>query len=65
MGTLQAWGRALLDFAYPPHCVVCAAEIEAVEVLCPACWAEIAAPAGAEITGTKVSPGAAYEEIVV
>ena len=39
--TLQTWGRALLDFAYPPHCAVCEADIEAVELLCGSCWAEI------------------------
>lgn len=41
METLQTWGRALLDFAYPPHCAVCEADIEAVELLCGSCWAEI------------------------
>ena len=41
METLQTWGRALLDFAYPPHCAVCEAEIEAAELLCGSCWAEI------------------------
>ena len=40
--TLQTWGRALLDFAYPPHCAVCAADIEAAALLCRSCWAEIA-----------------------
>ena len=55
----------MLDFAYPPHCAVCAAEIAAAEVLCAACWAEIAAPAGAKIAGPVVDPGAAYEGIVV
>ncbi len=39
--TLQTWGRALLDFAYPPHCAVCTADIEAAELLCESCWAEI------------------------
>ena len=39
--TLQTWGRALLDFAYPPHCAVCTANIEAAELLCGSCWAEI------------------------
>lgn len=41
METLQTWGRALLDFAYPPHCAVCAADIEAAALLCGSCWAEI------------------------
>ena len=41
METLQKWGRALLDFAYPPHCAVCAADIEAAELLCGSCWARI------------------------
>ena len=41
METLQIWGRALLDFAYPPHCAVCEADIEAAELLCGSCWAEI------------------------
>ena len=27
MEPLRCWGRALLDFAYPPHCAVCEAEI--------------------------------------
>ena len=35
------WGRALLDFAYPPHCAVCEADIEADALLCGSCWAEI------------------------
>ena len=39
--TLQTWGRALVDFAYPPHCAVCAADIEAAALLCGSCWAEI------------------------
>ena len=41
METLQTWGRALLDFAYPPHCAVCEADIEAAELLCGSCWTEI------------------------
>ena len=41
METLQTWGSALLDFAYPPHCAVCAADIEATALLCGSCWAEI------------------------
>ena len=41
METLQTWGNALLDFAYPPHCAVCAADIEAAELLCGSCWARI------------------------
>ena len=42
METLQTWGRALLDFAYPPHCAVCEADIEAAALLCGSCWTEIA-----------------------
>ena len=30
-----------MDFAYPPHCAVCEADIEAAELLCGSCWAEI------------------------
>ena len=30
LGPLQNAGRVLLDFAYPPYCVVCKADIEAV-----------------------------------
>lgn len=41
METLQTWARALLDFAYPPHCAVCEADIEDAELLCGSCWAEI------------------------
>ena len=41
METLQTWGCALLDFAYPPHCAVCEADIEASALLCGSCWAEI------------------------
>ena len=41
METLQTWGSALLDFAYPPHCAVCAADIEATALLCGSCWVEI------------------------
>ncbi len=39
--TLQTWGCALLDFAYPPCCAVCEADIEAAQLLCGSCWAEI------------------------
>jgi len=41
LGPLQNVGRVLLDFAYPPHCVVCQAEIEAVATLCDTCWLAI------------------------
>ncbi len=42
METLQKWGNALLDFAYPPHCAVCETDIEeAAALLCGSCWAEI------------------------
>ena len=41
METLQTWAYALLDFAYPPHCAVCEADIEAAELLCESCWAEV------------------------
>ncbi len=41
METLRTWGRALLDFAYPPHCAVCQADIEAAALLCRSCWAAI------------------------
>ena len=41
METLQTWGRALLDFAYPPHCAVCEADIASAALLCGSCWAEI------------------------
>lgn len=39
--TLQTWGRALLDFAYPPHCAVCEEDIEAAELLCGSCRVRI------------------------
>ena len=41
LGPLQNAGRVLLDFAYPPHCVVCQAEIEAVAILCDTWWLAI------------------------
>jgi len=41
MEALRRWGRALLDFAYPPHCAVCEAEIAVADMLCPPCWSEI------------------------
>ena len=41
LGPLQNAGRVLLDFAYPPHCVVCQAEIKAVAILCDTCWLAI------------------------
>jgi ComF family protein len=34
-------GRALLDFAYPPLCVVCRKPVSEAHALCAACWAEI------------------------
>lgn len=37
-------GRAFLDFAYPPHCLVCRQAIgEADQRLCGPCWGEIQA----------------------
>ena len=41
LGPLQNADRVLLDFAYPPHCVVCQAEIEAVAILCDTWWLAI------------------------
>ena len=41
LGPLQNAGRVLLDFAYPPHCVVWQAEIEAVAILCDTWWLAI------------------------
>ena len=45
MGTWTGWPqemvRALLDFAYPPQCAVCLADIEARMILCDSCWSEI------------------------
>ena len=41
LGPLQNTDRVLLDFAYPAHCVVCLAEIEAVAILCDTCWSAI------------------------
>ena len=60
MEALRNWGRALLDFAYPPHCAVCEAEIAAAEMLCPPCWAEIG-------TGSRFVCGrdTAFEQIAV
>ena len=43
MEVLLFWGRSLLDFAYPPHCAVCEAEIVAADMLCPPCWTEVGA----------------------
>ena len=60
MEALRSWGGALLDFAYPPHCAVCEAEIAAAEMLCPPCWAEIG-------TGRRFVCGryTAFEQIAV
>ncbi len=41
VGLLHNAGRVLLDFAYPPYCVVCKADIEAVAILCAKCWLAI------------------------
>lgn len=44
MFSLLALGRALLDFALPPHCLVCRQPLaSAAEQLCPSCWAAIQA----------------------
>ncbi|MCC7265414.1 MAG: ComF family protein [Candidatus Latescibacteria bacterium] len=41
---LGHFGRALLDFALPPHCLVCREPLAAAsEYLCPQCWAPIRA----------------------
>ena len=41
-GRVQALGRVLLDFVYPPHCLVCSKAIEhAGAHLCGTCWGEI------------------------
>ncbi len=61
METLQTWGRALLDFAYPPHCAVCEANIEAAELLCESCWAEIVSPCSHPQTKDG---GGAFEKVV-
>ena len=59
--TLQTWGRALLDFAYPPHCAVCEADIEAAELLCRSCWAEI----GSRRSHPQAEDGGrAFEQVV-
>ncbi len=39
--SLQVMGHSLLDFAYPPHCAVCGAHIEAAALLCAECWLAI------------------------
>ena len=39
--SLQGMGHSLLDFAYPPHCAVCGAHIEAAALLCAECWLAI------------------------
>ena len=61
METLQTWGRALLDFAYPPHCAVCEADIEAAELLCESCWAEIVS---SEPRPHAEDGGHAFEKVV-
>ena len=61
METLQTWGRALLDFAYPPHCAVCEADIEAAALLCASCWAEIVP---SEPCPRAENGGPAFEKVV-
>jgi ComF family protein len=39
---VRQFGAALLDFALPPHCLVCRQPLEAAaDCLCPQCWAAI------------------------
>jgi ComF family protein len=36
--SLSLFGRGVLDFVYPPRCLVCQGEVDRSGVLCPACW---------------------------
>jgi len=39
---VRQFGAALLDFALPPHCLVCRQPLDAAaDCLCPRCWAPI------------------------
>ena len=61
METLKTWGRALLDFAYPPHCAVCEADIEAAALLCESCWADIVSQ---KMQACPRESGGAFEKVV-
>jgi ComF family protein len=39
--SLRRIGRAVLDLAYPPLCVVCRKPVSEAHALCAACWGEI------------------------
>ncbi|NKB72822.1 MAG: ComF family protein [Candidatus Latescibacteria bacterium] len=43
---LRQWAACLLDFVYPPHCLLCGNALEEdLERLCPACWQQVDSPA--------------------
>ena len=37
----RAFGRVLLDLAYPPSCIACQAATAAPRTLCPSCWRKV------------------------
>ena len=39
--TLKRLGTALLDLAYPPVCLACAAPVASADTLCPACFVQL------------------------
>ncbi len=44
---LVAAGNALLDFVYPPHCLLCRKPLDGeTQGLCPGCWLELACVTG-------------------
>jgi ComF family protein len=40
-GALSAFGRATLDFIYPPTCLACRAATAEAGALCPRCWRDM------------------------
>ena len=57
--SLQGMGHSLLDYAYPPHCAVCGAHIEAAALLCAECWLAIE-----KAKRTKASVNIAEPELI-
>ena len=66
IGVVEEVGKALLDFAYPPCCIVCEASIENAELLCEGCWTEIRQDRWPSTQDPVWGEGAsAFERIVV
>ncbi len=66
IGAVKEMGKALLDFAYPPCCIVCEASVESAELLCEGCWTEIRQDQCPSTQDPVWGEGAsAFEKIVV